>query len=96
LNGIALKDKAIKKLMHYLIGCGESGNLDNPRTNYTKQELLLHMDLINAVMVKIKPGFFSIFCKSYNCGMLAKYFLALKEDIPEELKLCHCDDEAVH
>ena len=50
-------------MLHYLIGCGESGNLDNPKTNYTQAQLLLHMDMINAVMVKMKPGFFSIFGK---------------------------------
>ena len=47
-------------------------------------------------MVKMKPGFFSIFFKSYNVGMLTKYMLKLKEETPEDLvKVCEnhlCED----
>ena len=52
----------------------------------------MHMDLINAVMVKMKPGFFSIFCKSYNMNMLVKYMMNLKEEIPQDLiRVCELE-----
>jgi len=50
------------------------------------------MEQINAVMVKIKPGFFSIFCRSYSLSMVEKYLVKLKEAMPKDLEVSDTDE----
>lgn len=79
-------DQEMQNLVRYLLQLGEDLDPEKIKINYTKEELLVHMEEINAIMVTIKPGFFSIFTSRYTYKMLLKYLLAVKGRTPQDLK----------
>jgi hypothetical protein len=88
-NNIKKTDKEVHKLIHFLISLGDGmrEGEGGPKKNYTKRELLLHQEQINAVMMTIKPGLFTIFTKGYTKKMLFDYLFNLKRNINIEMYL---------
>jgi hypothetical protein len=87
-------DFEMQNLVRYLLQLGEDLDPEHSKNNYTKDELLIHMEEINAVMVAIKPGFFSIFTSKYNYEMLRDFLLDLKNKTPPEIlegNYCKCE-----
>jgi len=78
-------DKKMHDLIKFLLKCGEDSDEKQVTKSLSKEDLLTLMEQINAIMVRIKPGLFSIFTKSYNYQMVLNYLLDLKKRTPSEL-----------
>lgn len=75
----------MQNLVRYLLQLGEDLDPEQIKINYTKEELLVHMEEINAIMVTIKPGFFSIFTSRYTYEMVLKYLLGVKNRTSKDI-----------
>ena len=49
-----------------------------------QNHILSHQDLINALKMKIKPGFFNIFFKKFTLQALVDYFTEIKNNPIED------------
>ena len=74
--------KESSEVCHRLVGelliKGDENPLKYKSMLNKKEEMFKHEELINAVMVQIKPGILQMFCQHYDVDMLSKYFTNLK------------------
>ena len=65
-ESIKKTDRKMYELIHFLLQLGADTDPDSVKVNYTNQELLEHVEQVNAIMVQIKPGMLSIFLKKFK------------------------------
>ena len=71
-------EQIVHKLISDLIVMGSDDETAYANGLHQKTNILKHEELINAVMVQIKPGFCAHFLLKYRRQMLSKYLHKLK------------------